>query len=95
MPGIVRVGMDTCSGHDGFNPRPPIAGSPTVFCNGLPVVRVGDLWSLHSNIRTVHDGAASAGSGTVFCDGLPVVRQLDPLTCGSTAITGSLDTFCG
>lgn len=93
--GLVRAGIDVCSGHSGFDPRPAIQGSLTVFCNGLPIVRVTDLWALHSNKTTIHQGQGAVGSMTVFCEGIPVMRSLDPLSCGSVAMGASIDTFAG
>ena len=97
MPGlgVVRVGIDPSSGHDGFNPRPAVVGSLTTFCEGLPVVRVGDEWALHTDILTVHDGRGIAGSPTVFVEGLPLMRVSDPISCGSVALSGSLTVFSG
>jgi uncharacterized Zn-binding protein involved in type VI secretion len=93
---VVRMGVDVCSGHPvGFGPRPAIAGSPDVFVDGIPVVRVGDEWAPHTNIIIVHGAEGISGSTTVFCNGRTVMRSLDPLNCGSIASAGSLTTFCG
>lgn len=95
---VVRLGVDVCSGHQGpgqYSPRPAAAGALTVFVNGFPVVRVGDLWSLHTNQTDAHAGTGIAGSETVFCEGKAVMRMNDPIDCGSVAAAGSLDTFCG
>lgn len=100
MPqGVVRMGLDVCSGHPAgptfFPPRPAIVGSPDVFVNGLPAVRMGDLWCPHTNILSVHPGTGIGGSATVFCNGMPLMRSLDPIDCGSVALTGSTDVFAG
>lgn len=96
---VVRMGIDMCSGHPAgptyFPPRPAIQGSTDVFVDGLPVVRVGDVWAMHTNIISVHPGNCVVGSPTVFCNGLAVVRMTDPLNCGSVALMGSSTTFCG
>jgi uncharacterized Zn-binding protein involved in type VI secretion len=61
---VVRMGVDICSGHPGgptyFPPRPAITGSSTVFVEGLPVVRMSDMWAPHTNIISVHP---SPGAG--------------------------------
>ena len=96
---VVRMGIDMCSGHPTgptyFTPRPAIAGSPNVFVEGLPVVRITDPWAPHTNIISVHPGSGIGGSQTVFCNGLPVMRISDPIDCGSVAAMGSSTVFCG
>lgn len=93
--GLVRAGVDPCTGHGGFNPRPAVSGSFTVFCDGFPVVRAGDPWAIHYDGREAHAGVGIVGSFTVFCDGRPVMRSMDPLDCGSLAGIGSKTTFAG
>lgn len=97
MPGlgVVRMGVDICSGHDGFNSRPAITGSLTVFVDGIPVVRTSDVWGQHTDGFTVHQGQSVVGSMTVFVEGLPLMRQMDVISCGSTCAMGSLTTFAG
>ena len=102
MPGapmpLARMGVDICSGHPGpgfFPPRPAITGSLTVFADTLPVVRLSDVWAVHSNIVSAHPGVGLVGSATVFCEGIPVMRMGDPLNCGSVIALGSLTVFCG
>lgn len=98
MPlGLVRLGIDLCSGHpEGptfFPPRPPLSASTDVYVDGIPVVRMGDLWNPHTNLLDVHIGVSSGGSPTVFVNGLPVMRMTDPIDCGSVAMMGSTTTF--
>lgn len=97
--GIVRMGIDMCSGHPAgptyFPPRPAMTGSPDVFVDGLPAVRVTDVWCPHTNILSVHPGSGIVGSPTVFCNGLPLMRMLDAIDCGSVAMMGSTTTFAG
>ena len=97
MPGICRV-SDLCSGHEGFPPRSPLTGSPDVTVNGIPVVRVGDPWSIHTRIIPpfdFHPGTQLLGSTTVTCNGLSVAREGDLLDCGSRVLFGSPDVSCG
>lgn len=95
MPGICRV-TDLCTGHDGFPPRAPVTSSPDVFCNGLPVVRQGDTWSVHDRIPpSPHSGIGVQGSTTVTCNGMPLAREGDLIDCGSQVMTGSPDVMCG
>lgn len=91
MPGIARLGNDLNSGHILIDATPCVAGSPTVFCNGVPVARVGDPWAPH----VLHVPLSLTGSTTVFANGLGVTRIGDLTDCGTTIITGSIDTMCG
>lgn len=93
MPGIVRLG-DKCSGHNGFPPRPNNQASSNVFVNNLGVHRVGDSWETHCN-NSCHSGIASSGSSTVFCNSKGVCRIGDSVSCGSTMVEGSTNTFAG
>lgn len=94
MPGlsVMRVG-DFCTGHPLADPRPAVSGSFNVFINNMPVVRQGDIWAAHG--APPHIGVSVGGSPTVLVNGLPVMRTNDPISCGSLAGQGSMDTFCG
>lgn len=97
---VVRMGIDFCSGHPAgptyFTPRPTIAGSPTVFVEGIPMVRASiDMWAPHTNLISTHPGMGVGGSPTVFCEGAPVMRVGDPIDCGSVAAMGSSTVFVG
>ena len=86
MPGGVREGIDAAGGV-------LIQGSPNVFTNGAPAVRVGDAVAGHG--RPPHSSPVMAeGSGTVFINGIPACRAGDAATCGHTA-SGSSDVFIG
>lgn len=97
MPPVARVGVDFCSGHAGLDARPALAGSMTVFCNGIAVVRVGDPWTIHpfGILPPPHSGTGLTGSGTVFCDGVPLMRVGDTIDCGTVVTMGSPDVQCG
>lgn len=86
---------DTCSGHGCFPPRPSTSGSGDVFVNGIPSVRQGDSYAIHSCGDSVHGGSQSQGSGTVFVNGKPMARVGDNVSCGSVASQGSNDVFVG
>jgi uncharacterized Zn-binding protein involved in type VI secretion len=96
---VVRLGIDMCSGHPAgptyFPPRPAVTGSATVFVDGLPAVRVIDIWAQHTNIISVHPSPGGGGSPTVFVDGLPLMRIGDPIACGSVCAMGSVTVFSG
>lgn len=87
MPGVSRnAGTDSAGGAI-------IQGSPDVFTNGDPTVRVGDAVAGHG--PGSHAGPVmAAGSGNVFTNGISTVRAGDPATCGDLA-TGSSDVFAG
>jgi len=96
---VVRMGVDICSGHPGgptyFPPRPAITGSATVFVEGLPVVRMSDMWAPHTNIISVHPSPGAGGSPTVFVEGVPAMRIGDPIACGSVCALGASTVFFG
>lgn len=91
MPAVVREG-DMCTGHDGYPPRASITGSDILFESGIPIHRVGDLWSLHCLIAC-HSGALAAGSSIFFDRGIAVGRIGDPIDCGSFCASGSSILF--
>jgi uncharacterized Zn-binding protein involved in type VI secretion len=90
MPAVTRIG-DLSTGHDGAPPRPAANGSPDVFCNGIPVVRVQDLWQPHHDSPEFVD----IGSPTVYVNGLPVSRIGDHLNCDDYVAEGSPNVFSG
>ena len=54
-------------------------GSGTVFVNGMPLARLGDLTTGHGPPPCFWPPVPIvAGSGSVFADGLPVARLGDP-----------------
>jgi uncharacterized Zn-binding protein involved in type VI secretion len=85
MPGIVRdAGTDNAGG-------PIIQGSPTVFANSKPVVRIGDAIAGHG--KGPHAAPVMAGgSGNVFTNNKPTCRAGDIATCGHPA-SGSGNVF--
>lgn len=88
MPGVVRFG-DICSGHGCWVPRPNIMASTNVLVNGLGVHRATDKWAIHA-CAPPHDGfAVPIGPMNVLVNGLPVAKIGDPVSCGSTMVTGS------
>ena len=91
MPAVVREG-DVCTGHDGYISRPAITGSNILFDGGIPVHRVGDLWSIHCLVDC-HSGVLAAGSVIFFDQGISVGRVGDPIDCGSFCATGSSVLF--
>ena len=90
---------DAGSGHDcHFPPSAATGGSPDVFVNGLPQMRVGDAYEPHacpSCPKPPHGRALAVGSGTVFVNGKPAGRVGDAIDCGGAADSGSGDVFIG
>jgi uncharacterized Zn-binding protein involved in type VI secretion len=87
MPGVSRdAGQDIAGGAI-------IQGSPDVFTNSKPTVRIGDAIAGHG-LGTHAGPVMAAGSGNVFTNNIPTSRQGDPATCGHLA-TGSGDVFAG
>lgn len=85
MPGIARdKGKDVAGGQ-------LITGSPTVFANGKPVVRVGDHVSGHGS--GPHQGPVMiTGSSNVFANNKKVCKAKDQASCGHQ-VNGSTDVF--
>ena len=76
---------------------PAVAGSPDVFVNGLPAIRVGDP-GVHSSCCGPNTWKATKGSGTVFINGKKAHRKGDAdKHCGGNGkmIEGSPDVFTG
>lgn len=76
---------------------PAILGSPTVFVNSLPAVRVGDV-GIHAVCCGPNMYKTAKGSGTVFINGKKAVRKGDKTThCGGSGkmIMGSGNVFTG
>lgn len=99
MPEAVRLG-DIQSGHAcHYPPTNAITGSQDVLINGLPAVRVGDLYACHGcgccliPVLPVHKVIQCGGSPSVFINGRPAARIGDPTACGGIAITGSCDVL--
>ncbi len=65
-----------------------VQGSPNVFINGQPAVRLGDVYQSEAH-------PASSGSATVNINGRPAVRIGDTLGGHATASTGSPNVFIG
>lgn len=75
--GAVRKNLDSAGGV-------LIQGSPDVFVNGQPLVRIGDAVQGHG--PGVHAGPVMAtGSGDVFCNGIGACRAGDLASCGHPA----------
>ncbi len=76
---------------------PAVGGSPDVFVNGLPAVRVGDP-GIHAACCGPNTWKAKAGSATVLINGKKAHRQGDSdKHCGGTGqmIEGSPNVFTG
>ena len=90
---------DIGSGHGcHFPPSSATGGSPDVFVNGKPLMRVGDSYQPHGCgvcPAGSHGRALAQGSATVFVNGRPAGRIGDAIDCGGQAQTGSADVFIG
>ena len=97
MPAVVRVG-DMSTGHPHcYPPTPASSGSPNVFINGIPAIRLSDPWVTHGAcpVHRPHSGSSSSGSSTVFCNGKPLCRVGDSISCGDAMAEGSPNVFAG
>ena len=89
MPLAAKL-SDKGSQHDGYHETAIIAGSPTVFIDGLPAARMGDPLTPHAKPEhPPHPRKIASGSGTVFIDGLPAARTGDAIDCGGVVIGSS------
>lgn len=94
MFGVVRVGIDTSTGHGCFPPTNPNKGSMKTFVDGLAHVRVTDTYNVHC-CMSCHVPNAVQGSQIAFIDGLAAHCQTHKLGCGDAAATGSPKAFIG
>ncbi|MEX5410949.1 PAAR domain-containing protein [Atlantibacter hermannii] len=66
-----------------------IAGSSTIFNDGLPAARLGDPLTPHDKPEhPPHPRKIASGYYTVFIDGLPAARTGDTINCGGVVIGG-------
>ncbi|UXT51855.1 uropathogenic specific protein [Agrobacterium tumefaciens] len=89
---------DIGSGHGcHFPPSNATGGSPTVFINGKPAMRVGDSYAAHTCPKHGggHGRALAEGSASVSINGRPAGRIDDAIDCGGTAQTGSSNVSIG
>jgi uncharacterized Zn-binding protein involved in type VI secretion len=105
MPGQGRLGDKAqipadahgCPGCPHPGTGPAIAGSPDVFVNGKPALRVNDT-GVHAVCCGSNMWSASQGSSTVFINGKAAHRNGDPTKhCGGTGklIESSEDVLVG
>ena len=89
MPTAARL-SDKGSQHDGYYETAIIAGSLTVFIDGLSAARMGDPLTPHDKApdHPPHPRKIASGSATVFIDGLPAARTGDAIDCGGVVIGG-------
>lgn len=87
--------FDTTIGHGCFPPQKILTGSPTVFIEGKPVARTGDVIQPHCCGSSCHPSFCGKGSLTVNANGLPVMRVTDSANCGSIIMTGATTVAAG
>jgi len=92
MPIAARLN-DKETQHNGYYETVIIAGSPTVFLDGLPAARTDDPLTPHSRPEhPPHPRKIAGGSATVFIDSLPAARTGDAVDCGGVVIgSGTVD----
>ena len=88
MPKVTRLN-DLGSMHQDYPVHPAISASTTVFANGVGIVRVGDVYAVHSNGKNSHSGNLIQGSPNVFIENKAVGRIGDAISCGGVVLTGS------
>jgi uncharacterized Zn-binding protein involved in type VI secretion len=87
MPGVARMGIDVAGGIG-------IEGSPNVFANSAPVMRLGDKVAAHGPPPHTPPPSMIAVNPNVYANGILIVVQGNLATC-QHPITGSPDVFCG
>lgn len=81
-----------------FPPTLATGGSPDVYVNERPLMRVGDAYVPHgcpACPKPSHQRKLAVGSGSVFVNGRPAGRIGDAIDCGGQAQTGSNNVFIG
>lgn len=86
---------DICTGHYCYPPRENETVSPDVFINSRGAHRVGDGWKRHvCGDYPGHGGTTQLRRvANVFVNSMPQALVADPISCGSSCMTGSLDVF--
>jgi len=92
MPAAHRIG-DLASGHGCHPANMSISGSPNVFVNNIPSVRVTDVFSVHCCGSNCHASVQIGGAPAVFTNNLAQARIGDPIDCGEINATGSPNVF--
>ncbi|MBX2808813.1 MAG: PAAR domain-containing protein [Cellvibrionaceae bacterium] len=87
---------DMGSSHGAWHPSPAITGSPDVFINGKPALRVGDALAPHVKPkRPPHGRAMAQGFSGVLINGKPACAVGHKINCGGTLSAGSPNVFFG
>lgn len=88
---------DPCTGHGCWPSRPSVSGSADVTINGLPALRMGDVYASHTcpAIPETHGGSQASGSATVTVNGKPLARVGDAVSCGGALASGSPNVSVG
>ncbi|WP_320179660.1 PAAR domain-containing protein [Roseovarius pacificus] len=98
MPKVCRIGDPFSTGHGCTGTSTVAEGAPTVFANGIPVSRVGDMSVSHTfpvgPNCVPHVVPIADGSATVFATGIEIGRVGDPIDAGQVA-DGSPDVYAG
>lgn len=88
MPLIACV-TDIDTGHDGYPPRPIIAGESGFTINGLDIAVVGSPLDHHNKPKGVnHNATVVSGNPRYTIHGKPIARIGDSVSCGGTIATG-------
>jgi uncharacterized Zn-binding protein involved in type VI secretion len=100
MAGVARKGgTDTVStGHGCTGTTSTLAGSSTVFVDGIGACRKGDTITVHTvpagKYCIPHSAKINIGSNSVFVDGIGIARNGDSTDAGSLS-SGSSSVFAG
>ncbi len=96
MPAVTRIG-DADVFHCSATVR--AQGSDNVFCNGIPISRLGDINTPHLRPNgspcSIHTAPISSGSSTVFVNNKQCGRVGDPINACTFVAQGSPNVFAG
>lgn len=91
---LVTLG-DLGTDHEGFPPTPVIAGSPDVYIDGKPAIRVGDPLAPHSKPKhPPHPRIIVSGEPSILINGKPAAVTGGAIDCGGATI-GSASASTG
>lgn len=87
---LVSTVGHNCTGHDGFHPRPIVAGQSNYTLYGRDIATVGSPLASHSKPKSPpHGGSVSSGSPKYTIRGMPVARIGSAVGCGSSIAEGA------
>ena len=89
---LIATVSNTDTGHDGYPPRPIIAGESGYTIHGLDIATVGSPLDFHNYPKGVnHNATVASGNPNYTINGKPIARIGDSISCGGSLTTGQAD----